>query len=58
MSLITSGGAYGILVGNWLPSGYNPSGTPGITQMVCQDQEKGQRLMGRWVIVSRTVTRR
>ena len=24
------GGGYGILVGNWLPLGYNPGGTLGI----------------------------
>ena len=27
--MVTSGGGYGVLVGNWLPLGYNPSGTPG-----------------------------
>ena len=28
--MVTSGGGYGVLVGNWLPLGYNSSGTPGI----------------------------
>ena len=28
--MVTSGGGYGVLVGNWLPLGYNPIGTLGI----------------------------
>ena len=28
--MVTSGGGYGILAGNWLPPGYNPGGTLGI----------------------------
>ena len=43
MSLIvTSGGTYGVLVGNWLLPSCNPGGTPGIVQVVCQAQERGQ----------------
>ena len=29
--MVTSGGGYGILVGNWLPLGCNPGGTLGIS---------------------------
>ena len=43
MSLIlTSGGTYEVLVGNWLPPSCNPGGTPGIIQVVCRAQERGQ----------------
>ena len=54
--IVTSGDAYRVLAGNWLPPGCNPGGVPGITQTVCQDQEKGQKPTGRWVIVNRMVT--
>ena len=28
--MVTSGGTYGVLVGNWLPPSCNPGGTPGL----------------------------
>ena len=40
--IVTSGGTYGVLAGNWLPLSCNPGGTPGIVQAVCQAQERGQ----------------
>ena len=40
--IVTSGDTYKVLVGNWLLPSYNPSGTPGIVQAVCQAQERGQ----------------
>ena len=33
--LVISSGTYGVLVGNWLLTSYNPGGTPGIVQAVC-----------------------
>ena len=33
--IVTSGGTYEVLAGNWLPPSCNPGGTPGIVQAVC-----------------------
>ena len=58
MSLtVTSGGTYWIWQENWLLPGCNPRETPGAVQAVRQDLEREQGLMGRRVIVGKTVTR-
>ena len=41
--MVTSGGGYRILAGNWLPLGYNPNGTPGICQSELPRNREGTR---------------
>ena len=38
--IVTCGGTYGVLVGNWLLLSCNPGGTPGIVQAVYRAQER------------------
>ena len=56
--MVRSDGGYGVLVGNWLPLGYNPGGTPGINPSGYRGAERGQRLTDGRMIVVRTVIRR
>ena len=56
--MVTSGGGYGVLVGNWLPLGYNPGGTPGISPSGYRGAERGQGPADGRMIVDRTVIRR
>ena len=45
--MVTSGGGYGVLVGNWLLLGYNPCGIPGICPSELPKNREGTRA-GRW----------
>ena len=45
--MVTSGGGYGVLAGNWLPLGYNPSGTLGICPSELPRNREGTRA-DRW----------
>ena len=54
--MVTSGGTYWIWQEKWLLPGHDPGETPGATQAVLQDLEREQGLMGRRVIIGRTVT--
>ena len=56
--MVTSGGGYGVLAGNWLPLGCNPSGTPGISPSRYRGGERGQGLTDGCMIIERTVIRR
>ena len=49
--MVTSGGGYGVLAGNWLPLGYNPGGTLGINPSGYRGAERGQRPTDGWMIV-------
>ena len=51
-------GPTGIWWENWLLPGRDAGETLGAVQAVCQDLDREQGLMGGWVIVGRTVTRR
>ena len=53
--MVTSGGGYGVLVGNWLLLGYNPGGTPDINSSMYQGAERGQRPTDGWMIIIRMV---
>ena len=44
--MVTSGGGYGVLVGNWLPLGYNLGGTPGICPSKFPRNREGTRADG------------
>ena len=44
--MVTSGGGYGVLVGNWLPLGYNPGGTLGICPSELPRSREGTRVDG------------
>ena len=41
--MVTSGGGYRFLVGNWLPLGQDPHATLGINQSGCQGAERGDK---------------
>ena len=41
--MVTSRGGFGFLVGNWLPLGQNPGGTPGINPSGCRGAERGYK---------------
>ena len=56
--MVTSGGGYGVLVGNWQPLGYNPSGTLGISPSRYRGAERGQGPMDGWMIIDRMVIHR
>ena len=55
--MVTSSGTYWICQESWLLPGCDPGETPGAIQAVRRDLEREQGLMGRRVIVGRTVTR-
>ena len=44
--MVTSGGGYGVLAGNWLMLGCNPSGTPGICLSELPRSREGTRANG------------
>ena len=46
--MVTSGGGYGVLVGNWLPLGCNPGGTPCICPSKLLRSREGTRA-DRWM---------
>ena len=46
--MVTSGGGYGVLAGNWLLLGCNPSGTPGICPSKLPRSREGTRA-DRWM---------
>ena len=56
--MVTSGSGYGVLVGNWLPLGYNPGGKLGINPSGYRGAERGQRPTDGRMIVVRMVIRR
>ena len=41
--MVTSGGGYRVLAGNWLPLGYNPGVTPGICPRELLRNREGTR---------------
>ena len=41
--MVTSGGGYGVLAGNWLLLGYSPGGTPGICPSKLPRNREGTR---------------
>ena len=44
--MVTSGAGYRVLVGNWLPLGYNPGGTPDICPSELPRSREGTRANG------------
>ena len=53
--MVTSGGGYRVLVGNWLPLGCNPGGTLGISPSGYPEAERGQGLTDGQMIIDRMV---